>query len=338
MPPRDATPGHRQAWTRLRVRDFLERDEVSLDSPDDRLSMEDTLIEGEFLHKELRPGLLLHVSNAREKHAFTATSRIREGISCIFFLAGQVDIRIGDRQFDFRPGRRGLAAGTAIVTGRPESFERTSPTPQLLRHLVVSATPEWLNVDGFQAAGGTGRVSRLFENQLKAFRWTLTPRLTEIVHQLFNPTVLVPELRDLYLEGRAVELMGESLAAMTQGERPDAVAVLAGRDLARLQRAKEFIAANIASALTVETIAREAGINASGLQRLFRQAEGVSIFEHVRKLRLEQAHAALRRGASSVNEASLIAGYTNPANFATAFRRQFGIAPSEALRARGREI
>ena len=95
-----------------------------------------------------------------------------------------------------------------------------------------------------------------------------------------------------------------------------------------LQRAKDFIAARAAEPLSVETIAREAGISASGLQRLFRVSENRSVFDYVRNARLERAFTALGRGDVTVQEASTIAGYTSAANFATAFRRRFGVVPT----------
>lgn len=57
----------------------------------------------------------------------------------------------------------------------------------------------------------------------------------------------------------------------------------------------------------------------------------MSIFDYVRKLRLELAFASLRSGECTVAQASLIAGYSSPTNFATAFRRMFGVSPREAL-------
>jgi AraC-like DNA-binding protein len=36
----------------------------------------------------------------------------------------------------------------------------------------------------------------------------------------------------------------------------------------------------------------------------------------------------------SVTEAAYLAGYGSPANFATAFRRQYGLTPREALKRR----
>ncbi|CAH1693046.1 AraC family transcriptional regulator [Hyphomicrobiales bacterium] len=322
---------------RLRVRDLLERGQITLDSPDDRLSPEDTLLAGEFLHEELRRGLVLHVSDVFEEHAFTATSWMQEGLSCIFFLDGAVDLRIGDRPFAFQGGPQGVINSAAIMTTRPESFERSSRTPQRLRHVVVSVSPEWLNLDAMAATSDSGNVARLFKDHLTDHRWSPPPRVAELVRQLISPSVFLPELRSLYLEGRAVEIVSETLAAIMHSEtRANDSEILTRKDKLHLARAKEFIGANLAGSLSVEVIAREAGINASGLQRLFRLSEHQSLFEYVRNRRLERAFAILAAGECTVHDASLLAGYSNPANFATAFRRQFGMAPREAMSGRAR--
>ena len=317
---------------RVRVRDFLRHDGIALDSPDDRLSMDDTLMKGTFLHRELRRGLVLHVSDAVEERAFTATSMLPEELSCIFFLEGNIDLSIGDRRFAFKADR-GVARGVAIMNSSPENFARASRGRQHLRHLVVSATPEWLHRDALEAVTDTKGGARLLRDHLAAHRWILTPRVVEIVRQIFSPSPLIPELRDLYLEGRAVELVAETMAAMLHADRSEpGGTILTRHDAVCLQRAKDFIEARVAEPLSVETIAREAGISASGLQRLFRAAENRSVFDYVRNLRLERAFAALGSGDATVQEASAIAGYTSAANFATAFRRRFGIVPT-AVRA-----
>ncbi|MBD9388591.1 helix-turn-helix transcriptional regulator [Agrobacterium sp. AGB01] len=97
--------------------------------------------------------------------------------------------------------------------------------------------------------------------------------------------------------------------------------------------ADEVADAHASDALSVELIAMQTGVSATGLQRLFRKGEGKSVFDFVRIVRLERAYEALRRGDATVQEASAIAGYTSAANFATAFRRQFGEVPT-AVRGR----
>lgn len=317
--------------TCVRVRDFLARDGVALDSPDDRLSADDTLVSGDFLHQELRRGLVLHVSNVVEQRPFTATSHIGEGLSCIFFMDGEVDLTLGSRRFAFTGLAGGPVEGTAVVCARPESFERMSHGRQRLRHLVVSASPEWLNLEAAQQAAGGRELPRMLKDHLGHRRWRPTPRTIEIVRQMMMPSGFIPALRNLYLEGRAIDIVAETLSALMRDDRWDARSDrLSARNAARLARAKEFIAGNLGASISVESIAKEAGLNASGLQQLFRRSEGMSIFEYVRRQRLRRAYAALQGDECTIAEASLLAGYSSAANFATAFRRQFGIAPGDA--------
>lgn len=316
----------------VRVRDFMQNDGIVLDSPDDQLSMEDTLLKGEFLHKELRSGLTLHVSDVTEERPFTATSLIHEGLSCIFFLDGEIDLSIGDRKFGFKGDAKSVTKGAAIMCTGDESFRRASKGRQHLCHLVVTATPEWLNLDAMEELSDQHNAARLFKDNLTDHRWALTPRMVELVRQIIAPSALRPELRNLYLEGRAVEIVTETITAVMQSDRHCVSHDMPGRyDRRRLQRAQDLIASHLTEPLSVEWIAREAGISASGLQRLFRITEGHSVFEYVRSLRLQRAFSALKSGEASIQEACEIAGYSSPANFATAFRRQFGITPRDVI-------
>lgn len=315
---------------RVRVSDFMQMDGVVLDSRDDRLSMDDTLIEGAYLHQELRQGLFLHVSDAVEKRDFTVTSRQREELSCIFFLDGEIDIRIGDRSFAFKGDLRNAMQGAAIMSSGRESFERASAGRQHVRHLVVTATPEWLNIGAMEEIGDERQAKALLKDNLADHRWTVTPRVAELVRQILAPQVFTPALRNLYLEGRAVEIVAETISAVMHADRrTEPGSILRGHEAVRLLRAKELIAESLTASLSVELIARESGISASGLQRLFRLSEGHSVFEYVRRRRLDRAFEALKGGETTVQEASAIAGYSSPANFATAFRRQFGMTPRE---------
>ncbi len=311
------------------VKDFLRSDGVSVASPDSQLSPDDTLIRGDFLHAELRPGLFLHLSDVTEERAFTATSALHEGLSCIFFLNGKVDLKIGDRNFAFDGVGQRKPTGVAIMNSRRESFERSSRQRQYLRHLVVSASSEWLSLDGLAEVQDAAPGTRLLKDHLSHHKWEATAKTAKLIAEILSPPPLLPQLRNLYLEGRAVELVVESLTAATRTEKlvnEDALVTVVDRS--RLSRAIDIIEANLELPLSVSAIAREAGISASGLQSLFRRSEGKSVFEFVRERRLQKAFSALKSREVSIQEASVMAGYADPANFATAFRRRFGLAPS----------
>jgi AraC-like DNA-binding protein len=317
---------------RVRVGDMMRRDGIVLDCLRDGASREDTLITGKLRYSELRPGLHLHHGDVVEERPFTITSKVRPGLSCIFFLDGEIDIKCGDRRFAFKGDQRAMITGAAaIVCATPETFQRASLRRQHVRHLVVSATPEWLNLEGLAEMKGERLGAALLGEHLADHRVVPSPRVLELVREIFSPETFVPELQRLQMEGRAIQIIVETISAIMRVDHGlEDRGALGRHDRIRLQRAKDAISASPGKPWTVDLIAREAGISASGLQRLFRLSEGHSVFEYLRFARLARALCALRTEEATVQEASAIAGYTNPANFATAFKRKYGFTPREA--------
>jgi AraC-like DNA-binding protein len=50
----------------------------------------------------------------------------------------------------------------------------------------------------------------------------------------------------------------------------------------------------------------------------------------MRETRLQAARDAMDKDGLTIGQAAFLAGYSSPANFSTAFKRVFGISPSEA--------
>lgn len=97
----------------------------------------------------------------------------------------------------------------------------------------------------------------------------------------------------------------------------------------RLAQARDLIEAEFTGQWTVDGLARKVGLGGRSLRAHFRSEFGQSVTEYARNARLDRAHDALVQRNITVSEAAYGAGYNNPANFATAFRRRFGYAPSK---------
>lgn len=295
---------------------------------------DDIAIEGLFRRDKLRPGLSLHVSDARERHGFVTQSVLPQSLSCIFFLKGEVGLTVGER--DFAVGASGARPprGFILCHTEPALFRRQSRDGQHVRHVVVTLTPEWLDLEGLALIEDRRAALSRSREQLYSRFWSVSPRLETLLEQAIAPPELVAPLRSLYLESRAIDIVTESLAALSGGD-PAARQVLGRRDELHLTRAIAFVDANIDQPLTLDAIAREAGVSPSVLQRLFHARHDSAVFEFIRGRKLERACEALAMRRVSVAEAAAIAGYTSAANFATAFKRRYGLSPS-ALRVRGR--
>lgn len=317
----------------IKVGDLVRRPGLTFESREDFSSLDAPLFHGQFWHRELRRGLVVHASDVFEDAGFTAHSSQHEGLSCIFFLEGDVEVGIGDRSFRFRGDGR-LKEGLVLPSLRAESFRRQSPGRQRIKHLVVTVSPEWLDRDGLASVDNATTASNVLGAHLDPRSWHAGPRLAELVERILQLGGSASGLHQLLVESAAVEIVAEALASAS-GQDPTAArqANLSPRDRARLRRAHDFIEADIGSWPSIEAIAREAGLSPSGLQRLFKSAHGISVLEHIRQVRLERARQALATGECTIQEAAFLAGYSNPANFATAFKRRFGQLPSQIAKA-----
>ena len=83
---------------------------------------------------------------------------------------------------------------------------------------------------------------------------------------------------------------------------------------------------------SLQELAAEHGISVSFLQKSFKQVYGLPVYQYLKTYRLEIAAAALLNTGRSVTKIGLDAGYTNPAKFSEAFRKHYGLPPSEYRR------
>ncbi|MBX9454670.1 MAG: AraC family transcriptional regulator [Rhizobium sp.] len=90
------------------------------------------------------------------------------------------------------------------------------------------------------------------------------------------------------------------------------------------------IEANLGRALPVSELARVAGMSRAHFSRLFAASEGMPPAEYVLERRLESAARLLARGAAQpVKEIAILTGFADPNYFAKAFRRRYGLSPTE---------
>lgn len=100
-----------------------------------------------------------------------------------------------------------------------------------------------------------------------------------------------------------------------------------------VEKALWFIEANPVVALTLDDVARHAGLSRFYLARAFEAATGYPVMRYVRARRLTAAAHALAAGAPDILAVALDAGYASHEAFTRAFRDHFAMTP-EAVRAR----
>lgn len=100
--------------------------------------------------------------------------------------------------------------------------------------------------------------------------------------------------------------------------------------ISRIQRVQDHIEAHLTDALATDDLAKIACFSPFHFHRIFAAVVGEPPAAYVRRLRLERA-ASILGGVSeaSITEIALDSGFQDPATFARAFRRRFGVTASE---------
>jgi AraC family transcriptional regulator len=106
------------------------------------------------------------------------------------------------------------------------------------------------------------------------------------------------------------------------------------REDRRLRRVDMLMRKNLGTALSLEAMAAEACMSRFHFLRMFKQAYGETPYRRLTRLRMEEAQRLLALGRETIQAIAFACGYQNPAHFASAFRRTFGIAPDAYRKAR----
>lgn len=281
------------------------------------------LIAGSFDLSRLREGLYLHctdIEHLRDLHTRFAT--LECGIKVMLKLEGTARVCFGGTPIplDACQGRAARPCGAVVALHRTEDFERRACAGMRERMVVITLAPAWLEASGLD----DWRRRR----HLEPLAWQPSPRAVAIAEQLLRPEAQAGQGLSLFQESRVLELVGEALGR-TAGRDTAPAAGLRPAEFKRVARLQAGLENGRFDHATISDIARELGCNPTTLQQQFRSAFGRTISDYRRECRLQRAAEMLARHDISVAQAAEVAGYSSQANFATAFRRHFGVPPKQ---------
>ena len=99
----------------------------------------------------------------------------------------------------------------------------------------------------------------------------------------------------------------------------------------RIARATEWIKRHYAEPLSVDTLAQEVCMSASGLHHHFKAVTALSPLQYQKHLRLQEARRLMLSEALDAATAGYRVGYQSPSQFSREYRRLFGAPPQRDL-------
>ncbi|EXI61993.1 transcriptional regulator [Mannheimia granulomatis] len=245
-------------------------------------------------------------------------AKFEAGLRLVILLSGRSEIDFNSEVFELDASLNPQAAFLSL--NRAEMGRKIFRKGQLQKEVVIFLYPKWIIESQLNLAS-----YHHFKQHLKAHQIILTQSMLKLIHDIVSEQEIQP-FGLLEKEGKLLALLASAFSQLTQAPQVK-------KD--RVQQLTESLDNGKFDGWNLKQIAMYFHSNVTTLQNEFQHYHKTSIFAYLRRSKLEQAYKLLLQGLS-VTQAAEFAGYSNSENFSTAFKRTFGITPSQIKRDRAR--
>lgn len=235
------------------------------------------------------------------------------GVEIAWVETGALTYAIGDREIVVR-------AGQSVVI--PAEVEHATSF-----HGPTRAVALWLDAE--MVAEVSDAIGRRGER--------LLPGLTSAPERILQLGRAIESEARQEAEGHlmAVESLAEALTiSLVRGASVRKLHAHA-RDR-RVLAALDLMHSSYSEQVTIDMLAKAAGMSRFHFSRIFREDVGESPYQHLTRVRLQRAAELLRGRRHSVTDAAMSVGFSDLSAFSRKFRAHFGVAPRQFALAPGR--
>lgn len=163
-------------------------------------------------------------------------------------------------------------------------------------------------------------VKVIFLSAYKKFEYARDAISYKVFHYITKPTVHT-EILEVFSSVKK-ELDAQNGQALPCKEEPE------GYYEHLITQIKQAMTQDLRNA-TLTSVAEQVGRSPSSVSRLFLEATGMTFTDYLTNLRMEEANRLLNCIEYKIYEVSEMVGYSNPKNFARAYKKHFGYTPRD---------
>lgn len=130
--------------------------------------------------------------------------------------------------------------------------------------------------------------------------------------------------------------LGHLLVQHVGIDQPRPTRLRGGLSSTARRRTLEVIHSRLDSRLTIDMLAREAGLSVAHFSRAFRETMGRAPHQYLLSMRLEKARRLLEAPDANLSDVAHRTGFADQAHFTRLFKRSYGITPGALVRQRVR--
>ncbi|WP_414620455.1 helix-turn-helix domain-containing protein [Calothrix sp. CCY 0018] len=154
-----------------------------------------------------------------------------------------------------------------------------------------------------------------------------TPQMQTVLQQILNCPYQALT-RQLYLEGKVLELMALRLEDLQDAKLLDSSINLKPEQIDSIYQARDIIINNFSNPPSLLTLARQVNLNDCTLKKGFQEIFGTTVFGCLHDYRMERAKELLLETKLTVNQVAQTVGYASRSAFVRAFSKKLGANPS----------
>lgn len=288
-----------------------------------------TILRGHFCCDHFLNAIQLHSSDTMEVIDHTVEGLLEPALTVCIILEGQVSGQLGDTKFtlDASNGPAAYIWGY----GKPTYWYRHIRSGMKVRKITVSVEAEWLRKQLVTGDADSTKISDLLDSPFHVIQWQPSSRSVALTNQIIMQQHHNPLIQHIRRESRALEILGEALEKLPhKGSKPGhSTNDTDKRYLNRAEQIRDYIERRDMGTLSLSVLSNELGFSIGSMQTSFKRAFNMTVMDYIRERRLIIARNAMEQDGLTISKAAFLAGYNSPANFSTAFKRHFGISPSE---------
>lgn len=276
-----------------------------------------SVMEGMMMTELLPSGMTFHMVDAKAVQDFGFDAEFSPNFKIALLLSGDMRFQFGDQKKRMEEKRK---TAKLMNFNEMESCSMNAKAEEHRSALYLSVEPDWFEKNEIESPS----IKKTLGQHLSLKDWLLPDFLWLQAQQLLTQHDQSYVSR-MAREGFALSLMSTWLDASqhkeTENIKPESRRVYQFRDL---------MSSNEVLTMSLSSISNQLGMSSATLQRYAHEHLNMSITQFLRMRRLELAKIALHQDGVSIIDAALLAGYNHSSNFTTAFKRHFGVSPTEA--------
>lgn len=177
----------------------------------------------------------------------------------------------------------------------------------------------------------SGNELHMLEEKLNSCVIDLTEEQTVLLCRLFKQADECSELKGFLSKKlllSAVLLLVMYAAQISEGSD----AVSGGSADPQIVSVLKYINENYRSVITLDDLSDKVGISKFYLCRRFHEVTGATVMEYLNNVRLTKVHNMLLNTKNSIDDIAFETGFSSAVNLSRAFKKLYGVSPSEFRR------